>query len=147
MKATQRLWRTKDARLVLDGHPDAASLAYAPGDDVLAPDRELAKRAAAVKPTGPAKPDRTAELTAELGRVRKELTAQVKAAETERDGLRAELTELQAEQERRQGEMDELRRQLAEATQDAPEPPPEEPAQAKAAAAPANKARRPAGDK
>lgn len=38
MKATQRLWRTPDGRLVSDGHADAASLAYAAGDDVTAAD-------------------------------------------------------------------------------------------------------------
>lgn len=31
---TCRLWRTADNRLVLDGHPDAATLRYGPGDTV-----------------------------------------------------------------------------------------------------------------
>jgi hypothetical protein len=30
--ATERLWRTKDGGLVLDGDPDGATLAYVPGD-------------------------------------------------------------------------------------------------------------------
>lgn len=30
----QRLWRTADGELVPDGHPDAAFLAYGPGDQV-----------------------------------------------------------------------------------------------------------------
>lgn len=35
MRAQERLWRTKDGRsLVLDGDPDAATLAYAAGDEV-----------------------------------------------------------------------------------------------------------------
>ncbi len=34
MRADQRLWRTADGRLVADGDPDAATLAYAAGDEV-----------------------------------------------------------------------------------------------------------------
>lgn len=33
-KAEERIWRTDDGRHVPDGHPDAAVLAYTPGDDV-----------------------------------------------------------------------------------------------------------------
>jgi hypothetical protein len=32
--ATERLWRTEDGGLVLDGDPDAVALAYAPGDQI-----------------------------------------------------------------------------------------------------------------
>jgi hypothetical protein len=32
--ASERLWRTKDGGLVRDGDPDAATLAYAPGDEI-----------------------------------------------------------------------------------------------------------------
>lgn len=34
MRAKERLWRTGDGRLVRDGDPAAATLAYAVGDDV-----------------------------------------------------------------------------------------------------------------
>lgn len=40
MKAGQRLWRTAAGGLVPDGHPDAARLAYAAGDDLSAADAE-----------------------------------------------------------------------------------------------------------
>lgn len=34
MQADRRLWRTGDGRLVEDGDADAATLAYAAGDDI-----------------------------------------------------------------------------------------------------------------
>lgn len=34
MRTETRLWRTEDGRLVADGDPDAATLAYAAGDDI-----------------------------------------------------------------------------------------------------------------
>ncbi|MDH2429323.1 hypothetical protein [Sphaerisporangium sp. TRM90804] len=34
MRADQRLWRTNDDRLVAEGDPDAATLAYTVGDDI-----------------------------------------------------------------------------------------------------------------
>lgn len=40
MIAEQRLWRTDDDRLVLDGHPDAAVLAYTPGDEISPADQD-----------------------------------------------------------------------------------------------------------
>lgn len=41
MRAEQRLWRTADGRLVADGDPDGAVLAYAPGDDIASRDESL----------------------------------------------------------------------------------------------------------
>lgn len=39
MRAQERLWRTRDGQgLVLDGDPDAATLAYAAGDEIAAAD-------------------------------------------------------------------------------------------------------------
>lgn len=39
MRAQMRLWRTRDGQgLVLDGDPDAATLAYAAGDEIAAAD-------------------------------------------------------------------------------------------------------------
>lgn len=40
MRAETRLWRTADGRLVPDGHADAALLAYTPGDEIDAKDRD-----------------------------------------------------------------------------------------------------------
>ncbi|MEU8279557.1 hypothetical protein ACFYOK_29425 [Microbispora bryophytorum] len=40
MKATERLWRTADGRLVADGDEAGKSLAYAPGDDISEADVE-----------------------------------------------------------------------------------------------------------
>ncbi|WP_327047284.1 hypothetical protein OG320_05165 [Microbispora sp. NBC_01189] len=40
MRAEQRVWRTADGDLVDDGHPDAAVLAYAAGDELTAADAE-----------------------------------------------------------------------------------------------------------
>jgi hypothetical protein len=34
VKTTQHVWRTEDGRYVPNGHPDAAILAYATGDEV-----------------------------------------------------------------------------------------------------------------
>jgi len=34
MKAEQRWWRTAGGGLVPDGHPEAAALAYGPGDEI-----------------------------------------------------------------------------------------------------------------
>lgn len=34
MRSEHRIFRTTDGRLVADGHPDAAFLAYLPGDEV-----------------------------------------------------------------------------------------------------------------
>lgn len=39
--ATERLWRTDDGKLVRDGDELAASLAYAPGDEIAARDESL----------------------------------------------------------------------------------------------------------
>lgn len=52
MRAEQRLCRTADGRLVADGHPDAAFLAYLPGDDVAEKDEAELKpvKKAAAKP-------------------------------------------------------------------------------------------------
>lgn len=56
MKATERLWRTADGALVRDGDPDAATLAYAAGDEVApadeakVPDTDQAEEKAADKP-------------------------------------------------------------------------------------------------
>lgn len=41
MRAEQRLWRTGDGRLVVDGDPDGAVLAYTPGDDIKPRDEAL----------------------------------------------------------------------------------------------------------
>lgn len=41
MKAEQRLWRTGDGGLVLDGDPAGESLAYTPGDDIAPRDESL----------------------------------------------------------------------------------------------------------
>lgn len=41
MKAGRRLWRTKDGGLVDDGHPTAAFLAYAAGDDLSRADEAM----------------------------------------------------------------------------------------------------------
>lgn len=41
MIADQRLWRTKDGRLVDDGDPAAVTLAYAPGDELTDTDAGL----------------------------------------------------------------------------------------------------------
>ena len=39
--ADRRLWRTRDGeRLVADGDPDAATLAYAPGDEIAKADTD-----------------------------------------------------------------------------------------------------------
>jgi hypothetical protein len=47
MRAEQRLWRTGDGRLVVDGDPNAATLAYTPGDDIAPRDEDLATEAVA----------------------------------------------------------------------------------------------------
>ena len=49
--ADQRLWRTRDGeRLVLDGDPDGAVLAYAPGDEIAKGDADKLPTAAKAKP-------------------------------------------------------------------------------------------------
>jgi hypothetical protein len=55
--ADQRLWRTRDGEgLVLDGDPDAATLAYAPGDEIAQADVDKvpAEKQAAPKAKAPA---------------------------------------------------------------------------------------------
>lgn len=60
-RVPEHIWRTRDGRLVLSGHPDAAILAYAPGDEFTAGDARqrgiidaLAGKAARDKPPRPA---------------------------------------------------------------------------------------------
>lgn len=129
MNATQRLWRTTDGRLVTDGHLDARQLAYAPGDEIPAADREKAGKAATAKPAAAEQRDRTAELQAELDGVRKELAEMTERAEAAESKV--------AEQAETPAPADNLQLQ--------PQPQPEP--EAKAAATPANKARRPAANK
>lgn len=51
MRADRRLWRTADGkRLVDDGDPAAAFLAYAAGDEVAEPDRRLVDAPAEPEP-------------------------------------------------------------------------------------------------
>lgn len=59
MRADRRLWRTADGkRLVEDGDPAAAFLAYAAGDDVVEADRKLVDQApAAPEPESEEGPD------------------------------------------------------------------------------------------
>lgn len=59
MLADRRLWRTGDGRLVQDGDPDAATLAYKAGDRIEAADEAKVPRAqddtaAAEEQAGPA---------------------------------------------------------------------------------------------
>lgn len=126
MNATQRLWRTTDGRLVPDGHLDARQLAYAPGDEIPAADREKAGQAAKAKPAAAEQRDRSAELHAELDAVRKELAEMTERAEAAESKV--------AEQETPAPDAN---------TEAKPNTEPE----AKAAATPANKARRPAANK
>lgn len=39
VRAEQRLWRTSDGRLVVEGDPDSATLAYVTGDDIAPADQ------------------------------------------------------------------------------------------------------------
>ncbi|MFF8768497.1 hypothetical protein ACF07Q_28615 [Nocardiopsis dassonvillei] len=55
MRATARLWRTDDGRLVLDGDQAAAVLAYGPGDPITAED---AKRLPGEEPEPAEKPEK-----------------------------------------------------------------------------------------
>ena len=58
MRAGRRLWRTADGkRLVEDGDPAAAFLAYAAGDEVAEPDRRLVDAPAEPEPEEDAEPD------------------------------------------------------------------------------------------
>ena len=48
--ADRRIWRTRDGeRLVADGDPDAATLAYAPGDEIAKADVDKLPKAAEAK--------------------------------------------------------------------------------------------------
>lgn len=42
----KRLWRTEDGRLVEEGHPDAALLAYGDGDELSDEDKKAVKQVA-----------------------------------------------------------------------------------------------------
>lgn len=60
MRADGRIWRTARGALVADGHPDAAFLAYAEGDEITAGDAALlaeAKQASPAPNKAKAKPD------------------------------------------------------------------------------------------
>lgn len=50
MRAEQRLWRTGDGRLVADGDPAGAVLAYTPGDDIAPRDESLVPDASEPEP-------------------------------------------------------------------------------------------------
>lgn len=49
MRAESRIWRTVEGNHVLDGDPEAAFLAYTPGDDV--PDEVISELTGDTKPT------------------------------------------------------------------------------------------------
>lgn len=56
--ASERLWRTKDGGLVRDGDPDAATLAYAAGDEIAKADADKVPAERKAKPA-PANKART----------------------------------------------------------------------------------------
>lgn len=58
MKATERLWRTRDGEdLVRDGDPKGAFLAYAPGDEIAKADEDNMPSAPDPEPEPDPKPE------------------------------------------------------------------------------------------
>lgn len=105
MKATQRIWRTaEDGRYVGDGHPDAVSLAYAPGDEVpndLAVDESTAaEREASELEVLRVELDAERERSAALEKANEALTAELEQAGAvlaERDAQLAKAAETPAD--------------------------------------------------